>query len=67
MPISQPFTTALTDLQRVFLGREEPLIGPPTLDEGEAAGLAGGVGQGVHHILKRRERERRVETKSFIK
>ena len=52
----------------MFLGREQPLVVPPALDEREAAGLAGGVGQGVHHILKRREREReRVEIKSFIK
>ena len=58
MPISQPFTTALTDLERVFLGREEPLVRPPALDEGEAAGLAGGVGQGVHNILKAREKQK---------
>ena len=42
----------LAHLEGVFLRREEPLVVPPALDEREAARLAGGVRQRVHHILQ---------------
>ena len=52
-----PPNLLLTDLEWVFLGCEQPLVAPPALDEGEAAGLAGRVGQRVHHILKWTEKQ----------
>ena len=46
------FFVCVSYLERVFLWREEPLVVPPALNEGEAPGLARGVGQGVDHILE---------------
>ena len=47
-------TTTVSHLEWVFLGREESLIVPPPLDQGEPARLPRRVGKSVHHVLKQR-------------
>ena len=44
----------MSHLEGVFLGREESLIVPPSLDQGEPARLPRRVGKCVHHVLKQR-------------